>query len=372
MLWTVKHAPKTIDEIAGNDEAKTAIKKWALEWSRGKRQKPLLVYGPSGVGKTSLARAMAGEFGWILVETGSSEVRSTDGLQKQFGESSMQGLFGKRLLFIDDLDSVFDRGETQGLMALMENAAQPLLLCANDIWDPKLAKIREECVKVELKKINKTSLKKTLNVIAEKEKTSGLENAVEEIAENSSGDLRAAIIDLQSGTISEREREQDVFKNLIAVFKGSFNEALETSPHDFDLFMRWVEENIPIEYETAGDVAEAFQWFSKADVFRGRVAKRQDYGLMLYARALTLGGVASAKKQPYKKFSRYQFPSLLKSLSRSKGERQGLKQISLKAAAKLHCSSKQALETLLVLPKKSLDSLEFTEDEKAILEALRT
>ena len=372
MLWIVKHAPKTLDAIAGNDEAKTAIKKWALEWNRGKKQKPLLVWGPSGVGKTALARAIAIEFGWILVETGSSEVRSGEGLQKQFGESGMQGLFGKRLLFIDDLDSVYDRGEAPALAQLIENADQPLLLCANDIWDPKLAKIREACTKVELKKINKTSMKKILNEIAAGEKLSGFENAVEEIAENSSGDLRAAIIDLQSGTISERERERDVFKNLLAVFKGSFNEALEAKPQDSDLFFRWVEENIPVEYESAGEIAEAFQWFSKADVFRGRIMKRQDYGLMRYARALSLGGVAAAKKQPYRKFSRYQFPSLLKTLSRSKAERQALKQISLKAAEKLHCSSKQALETLVMLPEKSWDAMEFTDEEKAILSGLRT
>ncbi|HIH20907.1 TPA: replication factor C large subunit [Candidatus Micrarchaeota archaeon] len=374
MLWTLKYSPKKVEEIAGNDEAKTAIKKWALEWARGKKQRPLLVHGPSGVGKTAVTRALAEEFGWILVETGSSEVRNEKGLSKQFGEAGAEGLFGKRLLVVDDLDAVFDRGEVQTLLKLLDGASQPVVLCANDVWEPKLAPLREACTRVELKRINKTTVKAVLGRIA-KEEQMGEEitpDTIASIADFCKGDLRAAIIDLQAGFSSEREQEEDVFKSLIAVFKGSFNKALESEPQDYELFLKWVEENIPIEYEKPEDVAEAFKWFSKANVFRGRIYKRQDYGLMLYERALALGGVAAAKSQPYSKFSRYQFPAVIKMLSRSKAERQALKKISLDAAQKLHCSSKEALQTLLAMPEKTWEAMGFCKEEQAILAGART
>ncbi|MEM4254802.1 MAG: AAA family ATPase [Candidatus Norongarragalinales archaeon] len=371
MIWTVKHAPKSVDEIAGNDEAKAHAKKWALDWARGKRQKPLLVSGPSGSGKTALVRAIAIEFGWILVESGSSDVRDEKRLSKQFGLGTTGGLWGTRLLFIDDLDSVFDRGEVPALLELLSSASQPTILCANDVWDPKLSKIRSECARVELKKINKAEVRRVLQGICEKEKLGVGKEKIDEIVEACGGDLRAAIIDLQSGFVSEREGKEDVFKTLSSLFKGSFDGALKLEPEDFDLFYWWIEENIPAEYESNEEIAQAYGWLSKADVFKGRISKRQDWGLQKFVRALALGGVASAKKTPYRKFSRYQFPSIIRMLGSSKGARGMVKEISLKAAAGMHCSSRQAFSSLLLLPPSSWESLGLNEEEKSFLKELQ-
>lgn len=371
MPWTLKYAPKTVDEIAGNDDAKAAVKKWALDWSRGKKQKPLLLYGPCGTGKTALAYALAGEMGWTIVESSSSDVRNEKSLQRRFGGGATTGLFGMRLLLIDDLDAVFDRGEVPALVELLSESTQPILLCANDFWTPNLAKIRVECAKAEFKKISKTTVKSVLKKIAAGEGlavNAELDKRFEEIADYCSGDLRAAIIDFQSGTVSDREREEDVFKSLVSVFKGSFNDALKAEPEDLDFFLRWVEENIPAEYETPEDISRAFDAFSRADVFKGRIMKRQDYGMLKFVRAMGLGGVAAAKKTPYRKFSKYEFPSVIRMLSSSKRERGFLKAISSKMSDQLHCSPAEALETLLFVPEKIAHSAGgLSEDEQAFL-----
>ena len=371
VLWIVKHAPQSVDEIAGNDEPKALVKKWALEWSRGKKQKPLLISGPSGVGKTALAHAIAKEFGWILVASGSSDVRDEKSLQRRFGLGTTAGLAGVRLLLIDDLDSVFDRGEVPALLELLSSSSQPTLLCANDVWDPKLSKIRAECVRVELKKINNTAVRKILVGIAQKENLAIPPEEIGEIMLSCKGDLRAAIIDLQSGFACEREREEDVFKMLSSLFKGSFNDALRLEPGDFDLFYRWIEENIPAEYESDAEIAKAYDWFSRSDVFKGRISKRQDWGMLKFVRALAMGGVASAKKAPYRKFSRYQFPSIVRMLGSSKGERGMIKAVSLKAAAKMHCPSRVAFASLLLLPSSTMDSFSFSDEENAFLKEYR-
>ena len=50
---------------------------------------------------------------------------------------------------------------------------------------------------------------------------------------------------------------------------------------------------------------------SKADIFDGRIKRRQYYGLLKYSSVLMTYGVAAAKKEKYKKFTRYRFPSFL-------------------------------------------------------------
>lgn len=95
MLYTIKHAPKKIEQLIGNEEAKQTILTWAREWERKNFGKPLLLHGPSGVGKTLAAYCLANEFDWQIVETNASNLRDKESVQKLLGLSSgSMTLFG--------------------------------------------------------------------------------------------------------------------------------------------------------------------------------------------------------------------------------------------------------------------------------------
>ena len=58
MLYTVKYAPKKLEDCIGNKEKIEHIRQWMLQWLSGKKRKPLILWGPPGIGKTSIPYAI--------------------------------------------------------------------------------------------------------------------------------------------------------------------------------------------------------------------------------------------------------------------------------------------------------------------------
>ncbi len=334
MLLAQKYPPRKIDEIAGNDEPKARIRQWILNWMRGARQKPLLIHGPTGTGKTAIAYALKDEFDLELVEMNASELRNTEAVERVLaGAGSSLSLSGKgKLILIDDVDALQsrDRGGASAIVSVMRHSHSPILLTAENIWDKKLAGIRAESQPLEFRRISKSSIAKVLGRIAGKEGMGISESAIASIAENSAGDLRSAINDLQAGRSGMRDREKDIFERMKLIFKSTtYREAREAGWGDIehDFLKLWVDENIPIEYETRGDIAAAYSMLSRSDVFDGRIMNRQYWGFLRYSGDLLTAGVSLAKKEKYYKFVRYQFPNYLRQMSASSARRSMMREI---------------------------------------------
>ncbi len=380
-----KHAPQNLGEFAGNPTVVEEVKRWALLFEAGKLQKPLLVYGPPGVGKTALVYALAHELGWEILEFNASDTRNKGEVERLMGAaSSSMGLFSKyKLILIDEVDGLegsADRGGVSAIATIAKNASQPLILLANDGWNKRIAPLRTICKFIEMKKVNKRTVQSVIARIAKEERMDISEDDIASIAENSDGDLRSAIIDLQAHQPnSMRDRDQLVFECMKGLFKaGTYQEAINSfngATLDHDLIKLWIEQNIASEYEKINEIASAYDWLSRADLFDGRLIRRQSWKLLKYSNALMLAGVALSKDERYHKFVKYEFPEYLRMMSMSAEKRGLMKTLRKKIALKCHVSVGDAESYFLPLQLaakagQSLDFFELSEDELEFVKKL--
>jgi replication factor C large subunit len=381
MLLFIKYAPKKLDDLIGNEDSRDAARRWILKWKQGKKQRPLLIHGPVGTGKTSMAVALAAEYELELIQMGVSDLRNKEHIERVFANAmTAESLSGKKkLLLIDDVDALqrADAGGSGAIAKLLRLNSCPIVLTAIDVWDQKLRGLRAECELVPLKRVSKLSIAKLLSKVNAAEKLGISDEAISALAEGANGDVRSALNDLQSKTPGLRDREKDIYSRVATLFKAAtWAEAKKATQGDidYDLLKLWVDENLPIEYTDANDLAKAFDVLSKADRFEGRIRGGNYWGYLKYTIDLISAGVALSKAKPYRSFVKYQFPKYLKEMGASKERRAMLKGIGKKIGKRVHANSKEALEYLHLIKHwagkdqgRVMDLYEFTEEEMAFI-----
>ena len=123
--WTERHRPSSERQLEGNEVQRRKIRAWLDEWKNGNpRKKALLLVGPPGVGKTSVARAIAQDMGWNVIELNASDARNAAAIRKVATHGSThRSLFHnpdakkqRTLVLLDEVDHL-----SGGLMAVSQN-----------------------------------------------------------------------------------------------------------------------------------------------------------------------------------------------------------------------------------------------------------
>lgn len=336
-MWVEKHLPSSLSGLVGNAEAITELRMWASAWKQGSPQKPLLLVGPPGVGKTTSTHTVAKEYGWSLVEFNASDTRNKDVIEKVVRGAAVNASFtgALRLVLLDEVDGVHgtdDKGGLSAILDVLRDARNPIILTANDIYgDKRLAGIRTYCKVIQLKKIPYPTIAKFLRDIADKEGMDYDAISINELAKNSSGDMRAALLDLESlsrngnkitledvQSAGYRERTDNIFNVIRTLFVSTslseIRRARNTVDLDSDMLKKWVDENIPRQFPMIPSLASAYDALSRADMFDGRIFRRQHYGFLKYSGDL-VASVGLRTNERAHGFISYQFPAILKRLS---------------------------------------------------------
>lgn len=363
MPWVEKYRPRKFSEIKGQDEAVLKIKDFLKNF--GKKKKAMILHGPPGTGKTSIAHVAAKENKFEIFELNASDLRNREKLKNVLKPAIQQKSLQNenKLILVDEVDGIseYDYGGVGELLEIIEGTNYPIIITANDIWDKKFNVLRKKCELLQLKEISYDIIKSVISEIAKIERIEINEDFITELAIKAKGDLRAAINDLQtlskikdylSIILDERNKETDIFNSLRKVFKEKpTNETLgvfDSVKMSIDDIILWVEENIPAEYN-GKELARAYDLLSKTDVFRGRIYKQQYWRFLVYENIFLSYGIASVKKDSKTGFTSYKKPGRILQIWMNNQRTIYKKSICEKYSNYVHVSHKRAMNEFPII-----------------------
>ncbi len=427
-LWTEKYRPKSLNEIADMQSTISEIKSWANEWIHNVPKKKCMIFvGKPGVGKTTLAHALAHDLNWDLVELNASDARNEDVIYsvvksgaecETFTEEGqfISSIHGKRkLILLDEADNLYEKkveidkndkdkrdyGDYGGKKAIVKTISvskQPIILTANDSY--KLyqgnygSALRNMSVEIKFKAMTMNSIIKVLRNICRLENVRISDEILKTIIEKNSGDMRGSINDLQILAIGRREvtnadlavigirdREENIYNAMVQVLARKLTlksaiEELRKIDEDPDYILAWLDENLPAEYLNPVDMNNGLRYLTEADLFLRRVYKNQYYLLWSYASDL-MAATTIAKTEVYSKHSKFSYPAYIKELGRTKNLRKSNNKLLLKIGSYMHISTDKVsneISNFKVIFQKDLEfqnhvieTLKLSDDEISFL-----
>ncbi|PAQ16400.1 recombinase RarA [Bacillaceae bacterium SAOS 7] len=208
--------PRTIEEIVGQnhlvDEGKIIHRMVAA-----KQLSSIILYGPPGIGKTSIASAIAGSTKYAF-RTLNAVTSNKKDMEIVAAEAKMSG---KVILLLDEVHRL-DKGKQDFLLPFLENGMITLIgATTSNPYHAINPAIRSRCQIFELKPLTPEQIKETLSR-ALKDEERGLgkypvemeEAALDHFAQASGGDVRSSLNALELAVLSTpRNDDGGIFIN---------------------------------------------------------------------------------------------------------------------------------------------------------------
>ena len=345
-MWSEKYRPQIISDMVGNEEARSSIMEWFAKWKKG--TKPLLLVGPPGIGKTTMAYLVAKHFGYDMIGLNASDVRSKSRINEiltpVLGNVSV---LGTPMIFVDEVDGIHGRGDYGGASALVDILKQPtvpIVLAANSDTSDKMKSIKKAVKTISFKKIPPRLLRIYLENILKKESARLSPGSLIKVIEKSKGDIRSLINFAQSFVTGFNPQTETTFENINvedgvnAFFKANSIEEARSVLYSMQIDPR---EKINAFYSSIitsnldnSTLANYLEVLSNADMLFGKIMKTQNWRLLRYLNDILIKLYQNDDRIRYSKYN-LSWPLL----NRIRWDGAKIKSLSSIMSKKLHLSS---------------------------------
>lgn len=207
-----KMRPRTIDEIIGQQHL-VGEGKIIDRMVKAKQLSSMILYGPPGIGKTSIASAIAGSTKYRF-KTLNAVTNNKKDIQIVAEEAKMSG---KVILLLDEVHRL-DKGKQDFLLPYLENGMITLIgATTSNPYHAINPAIRSRCQIFELKPLTIDEMKIALHrAIKDEERGLGgysldvTSDAIEHFASSSFGDVRSSLNALELAVLSTSPKEDGV------------------------------------------------------------------------------------------------------------------------------------------------------------------
>ena len=301
MMWSEKYRPKNILDLVGNEEPRKLLVEWFTKWKKG--IKPILLVGPPGIGKTTLANLIAKQFNYDLISLNASDVRSKQNIQEILNPVlGNQTIFGTPMIFIDEVDGVHGRadyGGVEAIIKILKESTVPIILAANSDLSKKMQNIKKSVQTIQFRPLPPRLLLFYLNKILQLEDAKVSTDSLMKLVKESRGDIRSMINFAQAlvtgyNPPTEKSFEiLDVEEGVNAFYKSNSVDEARSILYSLRIDPR---EKINAFYSSiitsnvnTDDMQKFLQIISSADMLYGKIMKTQQWRLLRYLDAILLG-----------------------------------------------------------------------------------
>lgn len=310
-LWVDKYAPKSFADLLSDERVNRNVLIWLKEWSgtvfgekftnplpRVRYQRNatgasvavtdivepkdrpdhlcILISGPPGIGKTTLAHIIAKQAGFQAVEFNASDDRSASSFMPKVldvvGTESRFGSSKPKALIIDEIDGALG-GEGKGAIDALakfldeKKLKRPIICICNDVWAPALRPLRDRSLQFRLEPPSMTNLVARLEIICTREGVSIDSQLLQAICELTNRDIRSCLNTLQFLSRKSSRITAELFAST------SFGNK-DMSSNIFDIwktiFLREEEQRGSIMEVLLASAADPHHIASSADHYGGR------------------------------------------------------------------------------------------------------
>jgi len=358
--WVERYRPQNRDELVGNETAINGLRLFLRRWSEDAKIKAAVLIGPAGCGKTSAVYALANEMGYDVTEVNASDTRKKKSIQDVLAPAtrftSIVDTTKDRIILMDEIDGLsgrYDRGGLSEFFKIVKTSKYPIIGTANDPESNNIQKIaRQKSIRIyEFTRLDEFQIFELLLRIAEKEDLDVDDIILEQIAASVSGDIRAAINELEShlsGTSEVQLEERNKMKTLVDLFNELFRakdyntarKVFSNAPSDYYKILLYLFDETADQCRTPKQLATAYEQLAQADLVYNRIMRTQNWSLLKYFFDFIGPGLALSRDSTYyKRITKLpDIPSAFMARGKAKSILSKANMVAPKVATKLHIS----------------------------------